>query len=159
MSEDLQHLKLLSIFHYVAGGITALLACMPIVLLVVGVGIMSGLGNTADAPVPLGFIGIIFVLISGAMIVAGWALAGCQFLAGFRLSSRANYTFCFVVAGVECILIPFGTALGVFTIIVLTRPSVRELFGRPAGAPQSQGALVRRKSDRQENRPFLTETA
>jgi hypothetical protein len=33
------------------------------------------------------------------------------------------------IAGIECIFIPFGTVLGVFTIIVLMRPTVKELFG------------------------------
>ena len=35
---------------------------------------------------------------------------------------------CMTVAGIQCILMPFGTILGVFTIIVLTRGSVKELF-------------------------------
>jgi len=34
------------------------------------------------------------------------------------------------MAGVECMFMPFGTVLGVFTIIVLMRPSVKEIFGR-----------------------------
>jgi hypothetical protein len=34
---------------------------------------------------------------------------------------------------VECVFMPFGTALGVFTILVLNRQSVKELFNpRPA---------------------------
>jgi hypothetical protein len=37
--------------------------------------------------------------------------------------------FCLVMAGIACIFMPFGTALGVLTIIVLMRDSVRELFG------------------------------
>jgi hypothetical protein len=35
------------------------------------------------------------------------------------------------MAGVECLFMPVGTVLGVFTIIVLVRDSVKELFGRP----------------------------
>ena len=38
-----------------------------------------------------------------------------------------------VVAGVACTFAPLGTALGVFTIIVLMRDSVKELF--EAGTP------------------------
>ena len=37
--------------------------------------------------------------------------------------------YCLVVAAVECIFMPFGTVLGVFTIIVLMRPGVKERFG------------------------------
>jgi len=34
------------------------------------------------------------------------------------------------VAGAACLMMPFGTVLGVFTIIVLMRESVKEMFGR-----------------------------
>ncbi len=40
--------------------------------------------------------------------------------------------FCLVMACVACLFMPFGTVLGVFTIIVLARPSVQTLFSRPA---------------------------
>lgn len=32
------------------------------------------------------------------------------------------------MAAVECMLMPFGTVLGVFTIVVLMRESVKKLF-------------------------------
>ena len=35
------------------------------------------------------------------------------------------------MAGIECIFMPVGTVLGVFTIIVLVRNSVKALFGMP----------------------------
>jgi hypothetical protein len=37
------------------------------------------------------------------------------------------------MACIECLFLPFGTILGVFTIIVLSRESVKELFGAPVG--------------------------
>jgi hypothetical protein len=46
---------------------------------------------------------------------------------------RKHFTFCLIMAAVECIFMPFGTVLGTFTILVINRPSVRELFS-PAGA-------------------------
>jgi hypothetical protein len=50
--------------------------------------------------------------------------------AGRSLSRRNHYWFAFVVACVECIFVPFGTILRVFTIIVLSRESVKTLFRR-----------------------------
>lgn len=44
------------------------------------------------------------------------------------LSRRRHHVFCLVIAGIECLVMPFGTVLGVFTIIVLTKESVREMF-------------------------------
>jgi hypothetical protein len=36
--------------------------------------------------------------------------------------------FSIVVAGVNCLQIPFGTALGVFTMMVLLRDTVRQSY-------------------------------
>jgi len=49
-------------------------------------------------------------------------------LAGRYLSRNKHYTFALVMACIECLFIPFGTILGVFTIIALSRESVRTLF-------------------------------
>ena len=57
------------------------------------------------------------------------AIAACVALAGRKLTQRRGHLFCLVVAGVECCFFPFGTVLGVLTILVLTRPSVKHAFG------------------------------
>ena len=49
-------------------------------------------------------------------------------LSGVFLGRRKYRTFSLVVAVMNCIHIPLGTVLGVFTIIVLLRPSVREVY-------------------------------
>ena len=67
-------------------------------------------------------------------ILAGWAFAVCLALAGRYLSRRRRYTYCLVMGGVACIFMPFGTVLGVFTIITLVRDSVKRLFRRDDGA-------------------------
>jgi len=61
-------------------------------------------------------------------ITLGWTLAVFIIIAGRCLAKRKHYMFCLVIAAISCIFMPFGTVLGVFTIIVLMRPSVKELF-------------------------------
>ena len=73
--------------------------------------------------------GLMFMVFASVMILGFWALAVCMFLAGRYLERRAHYTFCLVVAGVECLFMPFGTVLGVFTIVMLVRPEVKSDFG------------------------------
>ena len=68
---------------------------------------------------------VIFPLV---IIFCGLTFAIFLAVAGRRLTQRTSYTFCLVMAGCECLLMPLGTALGIFTIIVLMRPSVKELF-------------------------------
>jgi hypothetical protein len=127
-NEDEQYLKLLSIFHYVVGGIAGLFACFPIIHFVVGISLLI---SSFTQPSQEGFpaiIGLLFTLIAGAVILIGWAFAICIILAGRFISKRKNHMFCMVMAGVECVFTPFGTVLGAFTIITLIRPSVKELF-------------------------------
>ena len=55
MQQDEEHLKLLSIFHYVVGGLTALFACIPIFHLILGIVfiVASAMPDTkGDAPPP-----------------------------------------------------------------------------------------------------------
>ena len=49
-------------------------------------------------------------------------------IAGRFLATRKHYMFCLVMAAIECLFTPFGTVLGVFTIVVLMRDSVKQSF-------------------------------
>lgn len=130
MNDDLQHLKLLSIFHYVVAGITVLIGCFPLIHLAFGIALLSGrLPSQPNDPVSASFVGWIFTGIAGVMIAAMWSFAIVLLCVGRFLQEHRRYMFCLVVAGLECMLMPFGTVLGVFTIIVLMRPSVRQQFG------------------------------
>ena len=68
------------------------------------------------------------MVFAGAWIVLGLLFAVLLAVAGLNLARHQRYMFCLVMAGVGCIFMPFGTVLGVFTIIVLMRDSVKQLF-------------------------------
>lgn len=129
-TQDEEHLRLLSLFHYIVGGLTALIAC--IFLFHLGMGIMMLVapeqlsGGTAEPPPAM--VGWMFTAIGGGAFLLGQALAVCMILAGRALARRRRHTFVFVIACIECLQMPFGTLLGVFTILVLSRPSVKALF-------------------------------
>jgi hypothetical protein len=128
MDQDTEHLKLLSIFHYVAAGMVALFACIPFLHFFMGLALATGaFGETDSEALP---IGIGLMIFAGLFILAGWTGATLIALAGRNLQRRRRYTYCLVVAGLECIFMPVGTVLGVFTIIVLMRDSVKEMFGQ-----------------------------
>ncbi len=156
---DESHLHLLSIFHYVMGGLYVLGVCFVILhfammAFVFGmaekeaaasaasapatvempgeVEVETGGVPTASAPVaPAPFPGfpkeimaimIVFYVVFGLLV---GAMAAANFMSARYIGKRRNKTFSIVVAAVNCVQIPFGTVLGVFTIIVLTRPSVQ----------------------------------
>ena len=128
-TQDSEQLRLLGIFHFVLAGITCLFAMFPIIHLLVGIAIVSGaLGATGEDQAPE-LLGWIFVWFAGVWIVMGIAFAITVAVAGRFLLKRRHHTFCLVIAGLSCLFMPIGTVLGVFTIIVLMRDSVRKQFG------------------------------
>jgi hypothetical protein len=66
------------------------------------------------------------------LFLIGIAMAICILVAGRFLALRKGYSFALVMSCIECLFIPFGTILGVFTIVVLSRESVRGLFSTAA---------------------------
>ncbi len=133
MNKDLEHLRLLSIFHYVLGGLIGLFSCIPFIHLFMGIMFLSGAFPTppprpGEPEFPVKIFGLMFTLIPLIFIIIGWTLAICTIIAGRKLSRQQGYLFCFVIAGILCTLAPLGTVLGVFTIIVLLRDSVKTLF-------------------------------
>ena len=61
-------------------------------------------------------------------MLVGLAFAVCVILTGRYIVRHKHYIFCLVMASLNCLFMPFGTILGVFTIVVLMRPSVKTLF-------------------------------
>ena len=134
--QDAEHLRLLSIFHYIVAGIVGLISLFPLIHLAVGIAILSGAFDEVDqGGPPPAVMGWLFVFIPLVFIVMGLSLAICIAVAGRKLSRRTGYHYCLVIAGLECIFMPFGTVLGVLTIVVLNRSSVRVMFGLPTGRP------------------------
>lgn len=129
--QDLSHLNLLSIFHYVVAAITALLAMFPVIHLVMGILIVSGAWDNIDGQEdPPQFIGWFLIAVASMFILAGLAVAFLTGVAGYKLKKHRSYRFCFVMAIIQCMIAPFGTVLGIFTILVLVKPNVKRLFGQ-----------------------------
>lgn len=140
MTDDDRHLRLLSTFHYVVAGLLGLFSLFPLFHLSMGVAMISGhFGAGTGAPIDR-TMGWLFVLLAGGIILAGLALATCVLLAGHFLEQRRRYDFCLVAAGAACVFSPFGTVLGVLTILVLMRDSVRAQFGKPPFAAAGAAA-------------------
>jgi hypothetical protein len=66
--------------------------------------------------------------LGAAFFVAGLTMAICTLIAGLCLSRRKGYSFALVMACIECLFVPFGTILGFFMIVALSRESVKALF-------------------------------
>jgi hypothetical protein len=131
MNRDKEHLQLLAIFHYVVAGLAALFSFFPLLYTTVGaIFIFAARHGTAKPgeELPPEFLGWIFAVIGLLLFLIGTAMAICILIAGRSLALCKRYSFALVMACIECLFLPFGTILGVFTIVVLSRESVRGLF-------------------------------
>ena len=135
---DADHLRLLAIFHFIFAG-HGLLA---LGFLFLHYSLMHHfLGNPelwknprGGGPPPAEFFALfkwIYIFL-GLLIITGGLL---NIISGLCISRRQLRTFSLVVGGLNCLQIPFGTVLGVFTLVVLLRDSVRETYAAMAPPP------------------------
>ncbi len=132
MNQDEEHLRLLSIFHFVVGGLLGIFSLFPLIHVGIGLFLVFGgeqLDPHGNGPPPA--IGWLFVFLGSMFILIGLSIASLVILTGRFLATRRHHLFCLVVACVECLFMPFGTVLGVFTIIVLSKESVKQRFAGP----------------------------
>ncbi len=126
---DADHLHLLAIFHFVLAG----LALVGIAFLVFHYSMMQivfsnpEMWKDAKGMSPQQFVGLmhIFYAAFGVLFVLGGI---ANLLSGLFIRQRRYRTFSLVVAGLDCLNMPLGTLLGVFTFVVLLRESVREAY-------------------------------
>ena len=129
MNPDEQHLKLLRIFHYILGGIYLLSALFPIIHITMGASFMMNAPSDPRHGPPFEF-GLMFVIVGSVAMLLMATLGVLQFFVARGLSHHKWWMLCMVVSGLNCMFMPMGTALGVFTIVVLLRPAVQFKFGR-----------------------------
>jgi ABC-type phosphate transport system permease subunit len=131
--KDTEHLRLLSVFHFVFAGFGAL----GVIVMVVQFAIMQRLFSNPEIwkseqnPPPKEVVTIllgVFVFVS-LLIVLGLAL---NLLSAIFIRKRRHRLFSLIVAGLNCLQVPLGTALGVFTFMVLTRESVQQEYAAAA---------------------------
>lgn len=135
MEEEVKYLRLLSIFYYIVGGLAAFFASFPLIHVVLGFGMLFAGTGSPDGP-PVNVIAGIFLIGVGlTFILLGWTFVVLMIITGRNLKAFRKHTFCVVMAGVSCIFIPFGTVLGVLSLILLTRESVKKLFDQNESLP------------------------
>ncbi len=135
MIEDEGHLNNLAVGHYVVGAIMVAFSCLPLLHLGMGIAMMAGAfpveaeieGNIEVAP---NLFAWMFIIMGALSFLLGQAVSIGVIVSGRFLKQRKNYMYSFVLSCLICFFVPVGTILGVFTIIVLSRESVKQLYGR-----------------------------
>jgi len=124
--------RLLSIFHWALAGLATLFSALPLLYVAMGVAMLQGKLDGRNPPPA--FFGWMMVVLGIALAVMGLGYAALMAYAGRCVARTRHWTFVIVMAALSCAFFPFGTVLGVFTIIVLSKPEVKSLFQPPASA-------------------------
>jgi len=131
-------LKLLEIGYYIAGVLTIVGVSFLLIhfTLFLTLGLnphifdhTKGSNGHPAAPPPPGLF-LVFAGVIGFIILFGWTFGSLQIYAGRCIRHRCHPLFILIIAGVECLFIPWGTFLGVCTFLVMERPSAKALFAR-----------------------------
>lgn len=139
-AQDLSHLDTIGILYYVLAGFSALFALFPVIHLIVGIGmIVGGPPNPKDAQ-QVALIGWLFVSVAIVLIAFGMTLAVLFAMLAGRLRQRRGYRFCMVVSALSCLSMPFGTILGVFSLILLAKLPIKALFGAATPGSSQPGS-------------------
>lgn len=127
---DANHLNLLGIFWTIHGSIVAFLSLLTWIYIAMGVLMLANPASFAseggEAPPPF-FAGLLVGMGAlGFVVLVTFAVL--SFMTARRIRLRFGLTFVQVAAGLNCLVQPTGLVLGIFTFIVMSRPSVRRLF-------------------------------
>ena len=125
---DEEYLDLLGIGNYVVGGITALFSLFPLLHVGIGIMMLTGGMHSDSGEAPPAWFGLFFILFAGLFILVGEALAFALIMAGRYIRQRRRHTFCLVASAIACVFFPFGTIIGVLSLILLTKPDIKALF-------------------------------
>lgn len=130
-----KQIKTIAIFYFVFAGLTFLMLLMlPLHYAMMNKITEMDFPRRGGGPNPAEMVDsmmemMIYMYIG--MGVLGLLYAGLTFLTGLFLLQKKNRIFCLVGAGFCCTSFPLGTALGVWTLIVLMDEKAKALFEKP----------------------------
>jgi hypothetical protein len=129
-SQDDQNLRLLSILFYVYASFVAFsgLVCGAVSLMGLWLIPLSESRSGHELPKEAAVFGGVFLLVFG--LAALFMLVQCvvMVLAGRACGRKSGYVVCIVAACMSLLHVPLGTALGIFALITLSKPAVRDLL-------------------------------
>lgn len=120
-------LKLLAIGYYIQGGLFAAYTLLATLYFCFLGAVFSNLPSANGNNLPPAAIHVL-AGIFGVIVLLGLAYAVLQFLAAYWLTRRRARVYTLVIAALNCFCVPYGTVLGIFTFLVLQRPSAKQLF-------------------------------
>lgn len=128
MTAEHHNLNVFRILFLIKGIFTLLIAFFPLLYIFMGFFIFN---NELSHHDNFGITGLVFIIIGSLIFLFLTALGILTLMAGKYLGERRKYDFIFVIAIINCLTGILGILLGIFTIIELNKPQVKQLFGKP----------------------------
>ena len=130
---DEERLRLLSLFHYISGGMSIGFSCIFIfhfifLLLISTNPDMFNNGRNPDLHGPPIMVFKVFAVIFGSFIILGITYGILEIISGRFITKRKHRLFSFIVALPRVLFIPYGCILSIFTLILLEKSSVKALY-------------------------------
>ena len=136
MHRDILQIRVLAVLFFIFAVVIIYFSFLPFPALITGIALFKE-GIQSGEPLPstafnlifvfgLSFMTLVFPIV---MLVLGGLLAFNNAKLSYCLFKQQRYSFCVKMVGVNILLLPVGTVLGILTHIILKRESVKELFG------------------------------
>ena len=125
-----RHLQTLSILHYVYGAFVCMSGFVALVFIFLGLFLSSDwlMENNDGEAVPR-WIGGLFQTFGWVIFVVIEVWGVLNLLSGYWIARRRNRTGTQVIAAFNCLNIPFGIALGIFTFVLMADDEVKTEYG------------------------------
>jgi hypothetical protein len=120
-----RHIDLLGLL-YVVGGVLSVVAAASLLALSLGAFSIGRSAEGESAAFAAGVTGVAFASV--ALLMAAWGGANALVGRALRRFSPGARLACFALAVLNLFLLPFGTALSVYTVWVLLHPESRRLL-------------------------------
>jgi len=129
-SELEDQVRLMSIGYYVMAGLMGLFSLIPGIHITIGMFALLGKfePDPSSGDFPSELFGGIFVGVGSLLMLIGFTVTTLVAIAGRKLKQFKSRTYCLVMGAVLCAIFPLGTVLGVFTILILSKPEAKTLF-------------------------------
>ena len=124
----MRNLSTISTLHYVYGALICITAIgLGFVLFAVG-GMMNSDMMQQELDAPPEIVGHLMQSIGSAAAFGILAFGIFVMLSGYWISKGRNRNGSIIIAALCCLSIPFGTALGIFTLITLSNDEVKQYY-------------------------------
>jgi hypothetical protein len=146
---DEEHLKVLSLGSVVSAVVCTLFSLFGVFCTFMGImagALLSRILETTAQPAqgpPPAFIGWVLADFGMAILLLTMGTGAAKFRAAWCVKHRTWRTFCMIIARINRLEFPYGTALGLFSLIVLGRDSVIQIVCPKTFCRPSHAALIR----------------